>query len=90
MSKSQTLIDLKKTGLKLSQSEAQEIHSRINEIAQGRHETGEVFAPIEYKEMPQANDVKASTGITPVSEIEAFNKYKQDGVTHISSKKAKK
>lgn len=68
MSKSQTLADLKKTGVKLTQAEAQEIHTRIGDISKGLHESGELFEVVEPKEMKQANNVQPSTGFTPLSE----------------------
>lgn len=64
MSKSLTYLEIEISGLKLTQMEAQRIHSRINEIAQGRHESGEVFEKPVYEQMKQANDVKESHGIT--------------------------
>lgn len=71
MSKSQTLSDLKKTGVVLSQADAQEIHSRLNEIAQGRHETGELFEPAKEEETKSANHVEHTNSFTPLSENKA-------------------
>jgi hypothetical protein len=70
MSKSQTLSDLIKTGVKLTQAEAQEIHTRIGDISKGIHESGELFEVVEPKEMGQANNVQATNGFTPLSENE--------------------
>lgn len=51
------LADLKKQGLQLSQIEAQEVHSRINGIAQGHHQNGLVYSS--STETPQSDPLKA-------------------------------
>jgi hypothetical protein len=67
MSKSLTYAELEKQGLKLSQGEAQSLHTRISDIAKGIHESGEVFELAQHDKMGQANNVKTSNGFTPLS-----------------------
>lgn len=84
MSKSLTLSDLKEKGVYLSQTDAQEIHSRINEMAQGRHESGELFEVIK-EESKQANSVQPSHGFTPVIDATISHEQAKEIETFISS-----